>query len=143
MTGLAAPAREPAAAGGGASVPILGRVRLFLSSAAAAVLGVLPHVLHHAGPLAGAALFAGVAGSLLFGALGMIAAIPLLVRMRRRWGSWRRPLAALALFAVVFAVSTFVVGPALTGDDGNESGGSGAPAAPASSSDPAGHEAHH
>lgn len=121
---------------------MLPRLRLVLSSVAAAVLGVLPHVLHHAGPLAGAALFAGLGGSLLFGALGLAAAIPFLVRMRRHCGNWRRPLAALALFAAVFAVSTFVVGPALTGDEDNARA-TATPAKPASPAEPAGHEAHH
>jgi hypothetical protein len=120
-------------------------VRVALSSALAGVLGVLPHVLHHAGPLAGAALFAGVGGSLLFGALGLLAAVPLLVRMRRRCGSWRRPLAALALFAAVFSISTFVIGPALTSSDGD---GASEPNAPAGQpvpkrQAPNGHEQHH
>jgi hypothetical protein len=35
------------------------RTGALISSAVAAVLGVLPHVLHHVGPLAGAALLAG------------------------------------------------------------------------------------
>ena len=112
------------------------------SSAAAAASALLPHVLHHAGPLAGAALFAGVGGSLLFGALGLLAAVPLLVRMKRRCGSWRRPLAALGLFAAVFLISTFVVGPALTGEDDSDvakpdAAPTGQPAAPS------GHDQHH
>jgi hypothetical protein len=111
----------------------------------AAVLGVLPHVLHHAGPLAGAALFAGVGGALLFGALGLLAAVPLLVRMRRRCGGWRRPLALLGLMAAVFAVSSFVIGPALTSSDGD---GASEPQAPAGQGAPEkqvpdGHEQHH
>jgi len=126
-----------------AHTPILPRLRLALSSAAAALLGILPHVLHHAGPLAGAALFAGVGGSLLFGALGLIAAIPFLLRMHSRCGSWRRPLAALALFAAVFAVSTFVIGPALTGDDDGDAGDRAAPMPTQSPTPQTGHEAHH
>lgn len=88
-----------------------------LSSTVAAVFGLAPHVLHHLGPLAGAALFAGTGGPLLFGALGLVAAVPFLVRVRKRSGGWRRPLAFLGLFAVMFSVSTFVVGPALAGDN--------------------------
>ena len=122
---------------------MLSRARLALSSVAAGTLGVLPHVLHHAGPLAGAALFAGVGGSLLFGALGLIAAVPFLVRMHRRCGSWRRPLAALALFAGVFAFSTFVLGPALTGDDDGDVANRATPTAPQSPAPETGHEAHH
>lgn len=118
------------------------RIWIALSGAFAAVLGVAPHVLHHAGPLAGAALLGGVGGSLLFGALGFLLAIPLLMRLHRRFGSWHVPAAALAVFAVVFSLSTFVIGPAITG--GNDEGGSGVPRqeepnpAPQSS-----HEEHH
>ena len=111
------------------------RVRTALSAVVAAALGALPHVLHHAGPLAGAALFAGVTGSLLFGLLGLEAALPFLLRMRRRSGGWRRPLAALALLAAAFSISTFVIAPALT--DGEEEPRS----RPAGQ--PAGHDEHH
>lgn len=120
---------------------LLARLRLWLSSAGAAGLGLAPHVLHHAGPLAGAAIFAGVGGSLLFGALGLIAAIPFLVRMRRHCGSWHRPLATLALFAAVFSLSTFVVGPALTSDGDSQKKPASAPASP--TRPPSGHEQHH
>ena len=116
---------------------MLARLRLAVSSVVAAVLGVAPHVLHHAGPLAGAALFAGLGGTVLFGALGFVAAAPMLLRMRRRTGSWRAPAALLALFATVFAISSFVVGPAIAGDDDRE--GRQAPArAPAAE-----HDGHH
>ena len=91
------------------------RVRIVLSAAIAAFLGVLPHVLHHVGPLAGAALFAGVGGSLLFGAIGLVAAIPFLIKVRRRCGNWRVPALLLTAFALIFAISTFVVGPAISG----------------------------
>jgi hypothetical protein len=77
-------------------------------------LGALPHVLHHVGPLAGAALLAGAAGTALFGAIGLVAAIPFLLRLHRRFGTWRAPVAAAAVFAVMFSLSAFVVGPALT-----------------------------
>ncbi len=93
------------------------RAAAVISSAVAAILGIAPHVLHHAGPLAGAALLAGTAGALLFGAIGLVAAIPFLLRVRRRCGNWRVPGALLALFAAVFSISTFVIGPALSGSD--------------------------
>ena len=118
------------------------RLRAAVAGVGAAVLGAAPHVLHHVGPLAGAALLAGATGRLLFGALGFLLAVPMLRRLRRRSGSWRVPGGALALMAMVFAFSSFVVGPALAGG--------GEPAAPAKSlpSAPAGvspeqHEAHH
>jgi hypothetical protein len=91
------------------------RASALRSTAVAAVLGLAPHVLHHAGLLAGAALLAGTAGALLFGALGFLAAIPFLLRVHRRCGNWRLPGALLALFAVAFSISTFVIGPAMSG----------------------------
>lgn len=120
---------------------VLARLRLALGTAGAAVLGAAPHVLHHAGPLAGAALVGGLTGSLLFGALGFALAVPLLWRLRRRTGSWRLPAAALGLFVVVFVLSTTVIGPALT--DG--SGGDSAPGRerPPAGVSPAEHERHH
>jgi hypothetical protein len=142
MADVAEMTRIPLAPGGAGRPPLLRRVRLVASGVAAAFLGLLPHILHHAGPLAGAALFAGVGGSLLFGAIGLIAAIPFLLRMKRHCGSWHRPLATLVLFAAVFLLSTFVVGPALTGDDSDGAGPSATPA-----ERPAGgtgtHEQHH
>lgn len=116
---------------------VLARTRIALSATVAAVLGLLPHVLHHAGPLAGAALFAGAAGSVLFAVLGLVAAIPMLLRLHRRFETWRAPAIALAVFGAVFALSTFVIGPAITGGDSDDS--SGQRLTPAGSS----HESHH
>lgn len=109
------------------------------SAAWAVITGLLPHILHHAGPLAGAALLAGTAGSLLFGALGLLLAIPFLKRLRHRFGSWRAPAIAIALFATVFSISTFVIGPSISGEDEAASTSPSAPAAPT----PQGHENHH
>jgi hypothetical protein len=64
-------------------------------------------VLHHVGPLAGAAVLAGATGTLLFGALGFALAIPMLRRLHRRHGSWAVPGGELALMAVVFTFSAF------------------------------------
>jgi hypothetical protein len=116
---------------------IIGRARVAVSGCIAVVLGLAPHVLHHAGPLAGAALLAGTGGSLLFGAIGLAAAIPMLVRVRRRCRNWRFPAALLVLMATMFSVSTFVVGPAISGGDDNDEPPARAPARPA------GHEEHH
>gem|GEM_PF-2739247 len=95
------------------------RIWVGVCSAGAAVLGVLPHVLHHVGLFAGA-LFAGVGGSLLFGAVGFLASIPFLLRVHRRTKTWRIPAALLALFAVIFSISTFVIGPAITSNPGEK-----------------------
>jgi hypothetical protein len=95
-----------------------------------AFIGVLPHVLHHVGPLAGAALLAGAAGTALFAAIAIAASIPLLLRIYRRFGTWIAPATALAVMAAAFSLSSFVIGPAISGGD-------------ESSSQPAGHESHH
>lgn len=81
------------------------------------VSGLAPHVLHHVGPVAGAALIAGVGGTVLFGALGLLLSVPFLLRLHRRSGSWRRPIAALLVFAAMFTLSATVIGPAIRGDD--------------------------
>jgi len=120
---------------------LLGRLRALLATAAVAVFGAAPHVLHHVGPLAGAAALAGATGRLLFGALGFLAAVPMLRHLRRRTGSWRVPAGVLALMAAVFTFSSLVIGPALT--DGDDS-------APAKRAEPGvtqplpeGHDSHH
>ena len=79
------------------------------------VMGLAPHVLHHIGLLAGTALVAGAGGTALFGALGLLASIPMLVRLYRRFGSWAAPGLGLLVFAVMFSVSAFVIGPAISG----------------------------
>jgi len=97
-------------------------------------MGLLPHVLHHVGPLAGAALLAGATGRLLFAAIGFVAAIPFLRRLQRRFQTWRAPAIALAVFAVMFSLSSFVIGPAISGED--------APARPGIEQE-GGHDQHH
>jgi hypothetical protein len=87
------------------------------SGAVGAVAGLTPHVLHHVLPLAGAAFLTGATGSVLFGALGLALTAPTLLRLRRRFGTWLAPGIALALFALAFTLSTFVIGPAFRGDD--------------------------
>ncbi len=91
--------------------------RGMLASGAAGVLGLAPHVLHHVGPVAGAALLAGASGKLLFGAIGFLLMIPMLWRMRRRTGAWRAPALALGAFATVFVISTALIGPLIAGGD--------------------------
>lgn len=118
------------------------RTAALVSSAVAAVLGLAPHVLHHAGPFAGAALLAGTGGALVFGVIGLVAAVPFLLKVHRRCGNWRVPGALLVLFAAMFSISTFVIGPAITGNNGGggKSGGDQvAPDTPAKG----GHDAHH
>ncbi|MEO8093148.1 MAG: hypothetical protein ABI726_10620 [bacterium] len=146
MESIAAPlpqSDQPRPNAPGALRSVSRRAWLIVCGVGAIVLGLLPHVLHHAGPLAGAALFAGVGGSLLFGVLGLVAAIPFLLGLRQRSGGWQAPLAALAMFAAVFSISTFVIGPQISGAD--ESGS--APSLDRSTTAPAekgsAHDSHH
>jgi hypothetical protein len=106
-----------------------------LSGVVAAVSGIAPHMLHHAGPLAGAALLAGAGGTVLFGLLGFALSIPMLLRLRRRFGTWAAPAVASAIFAAVYLFSALVVGPMLTGENAAQQ----APAATPLLSDHAGH----
>jgi hypothetical protein len=73
-------------------------------------------VLHHVGPIAGAALVTGAQGSVLFGALGFLLTVPLLLRLKRRFGSWLAPGLALAFFAIMFTVATLWIGPWVRGE---------------------------
>lgn len=110
----------------------LARAGAAFTAAVGVVAGAAPHVLHHVGPIAGAALVAGTGGTLLFGVIGFILTIPMLLRLRRRFGTWAAPGVALALFAVMFTVSTLWIGPAIRGGSGGSSG-----------EQPADHPSHH
>ena len=98
------------------------RIGAAFTAAVGVVAGVAPHVLHHAGPIAGAALLAGTGGTLLFGVIGLVLTIAMLLRLRRRFGTWAAPGVALVLFSVAFTVSTLWIGPAIRGDGGGSSG---------------------
>ena len=97
------------------------------------VVGLAPHVLHHIGLLAGTALVAGSGGTALFGVVGLVASVPLLMRLHRRFGNWRVPALALAVSAALFLLSAFVIGPAISGQNSSP-----APAVPST-----GHLSHH
>jgi hypothetical protein len=96
---------------------IAGRAWSAILAAWGAFIGILPHVLHHVGPLAGAALLAGAGGKVLFAAIGFVAAIPFLLRLYRRFRTWVAPATALAIFAAMFSLSSFVIGPLISGSD--------------------------
>lgn len=96
------------------------------------VVGLVPHVLHHVTLLAGTALVAGSGGTALFGVLGFLASVPFLLRLRRRFGTWRAPAIGLTIFVAMFSLSTFVLGPAISGAGGT----GGADSGPASTVDP-------
>jgi hypothetical protein len=127
----------------------LERVRAALAALGATILGAAPHVLHHVGPLAGAAVLAGATGKLLFGAIGFVLAIPMLRRLRRRHRSWAVPGGVLGLMALVYTFSAFVIGPAVTsgGEDSSAPPGN-SPAQTSPSTAPPGvspseHDEHH
>ena len=81
------------------------------------ILGIAPHVLHHVGPLVGTALVAGVGGTALFGVLGLIASLPMLIKLRRRFSNWWAPAIAIGVFAAMFSISSFVIGPLISRPD--------------------------
>ncbi len=91
--------------------------RWSLGAVLGTVTGLAPHLLHHIGPLTGTALLAGIGGTVLsgvlFGVLGLAAMLPMLLRLRRRFGTWWAPGIAVSVFAVMFAVSTVLIGPAI------------------------------
>ena len=107
-----------------------GKLRTWWNASAGAIgviTGLAPHVLHHVGLLAGTALVAGTGGTTIFGILGLLASVPLLLRLKRRFGSWWAPAIGLAVFAVMFAVSAFLIGPAISGNSGGPGGGQPTP----------------
>lgn len=89
------------------------RLRVALAGAIGTLSGIAPHVLHHVGPVAGAAVVSGLTGTLVFGAIGLLLMVPSLLRLRRRFGTWIAPGIALLVFAILFTVSTVWVGPAI------------------------------
>ncbi|MHB8186842.1 MAG: hypothetical protein ACYDDU_12330 [Dermatophilaceae bacterium] len=104
-----------------------------LSGGLGGVVGLAPHVLHHIGPLVGTALVAGAGGTALFGVLGLVASVPMLIKMRRRFSNWWAPAIALGVFTAMFLLSSFMVGPLISAPD--------APTAPGVSQ--VDHAAHH
>lgn len=131
-------ADRPAVPGGGAEIVVRAAKSLAtgVSSAVAIVSGIAPHVLHHVGPLAGTALLAGAGGTVLFGLAGFALSIPMLFRLRRRFGTWAAPAVASAIFTGVYLFSALVVGPAITAEPTGD-------VAPAASPSPTDHTEHH
>lgn len=106
------------------------------SGAVAAIAGIAPHVLHHVGPLAGTALLAGAGGTVLFGLAGLALSIPMLLRLRRRFGTWLAPAVASAFFSGIYLLSALVVGPAITAEPASQ-------VMPVASPAPLDHAEHH
>lgn len=120
--------------------PLRRRLRAWwntLVGAIGLVVGLAPHVLHHVGLLAGTALVAGTGGTALFGVVGLVASVPMLLRLRRRFDSWWAPAIGLLVFALMFSVSAFIIGPLISG------AGSDAPGGVQPSPTGGGHDSHH
>lgn len=88
-----------------------------LLAAWGALTGIAPHVLHHVGPLAGAAMLAGTGGRLIFAAIALLVSVPFLLRIHRRFRTRLAPTLTLLAMAAMFSLSTFVIGPLITGGD--------------------------
>lgn len=101
-------------------VSFLAKTWRSISAGFGALLGLLPHVLHHTGLIFGAALVTGTGGNLLFGALGLLFSVPLLRRLYLRFKTWKAPAIALAIFVAMFSLSAFVIGPAISGDSSGQ-----------------------
>ena len=86
-------------------------------AATGALLGLVPHVMHHIGFLAGAALLTGVVGNSVLYVAGLLLSIPMLNRLRKRFGTWKAPVIGVAVFSALFALSAFVIGPAFNPTD--------------------------
>ena len=99
----------------GATKSLSSRAYGVLSGAIGAIAGISPHVLHHIGPIVGTAVLTGAEGSALFGVIGFVVTLPLLVRLKRRFSTWMAPGVALAFFFGMFIVSTLWIGPAIRG----------------------------
>jgi len=59
----------------------------------------------------------------LFGTIGFVLTIPMLLRLRRRFGTWVAPGIAPAIFVIMFTVSTLWIGPAIRGDGSGDNSG--------------------
>lgn len=107
-----------------------------LTALVGGIMGLLPHLLHHVGLLGGAVLVTGATGNALFAVLGLVFSLPLLWRLYRRFGTWKAPTLALAVFALMFSISAFVIGPAITSEPAPDR-------TPVQTPTPEEHEEHH
>lgn len=108
------------------------------------ILGVIPHVMHHIGILAGAALLVGTAGNAVLYVVGMLFSVPMLRRLHRRFHTYWAPVIAVAVFTGLFSLSAFVIGPAISGAGDEAQPEPSAPSAPSAPGPGAtDHSAHH
>ena len=114
-----------------------------VSAAFGVLMGLVPHLLHHVGIIAGAALVTGVGGNLLFGVLGLVLSVPLLRRLYRRFHTWKAPAIALLVFALMYALSALVIGPAISDDSPTPSPATTGSSTPSPSPSATDHGEHH
>lgn len=107
-----------------------------------AALGMVPHVLHHVGLIAGTALLTGALGNGVLYVVGLLLSIPLLRRLRSRFGTGWAPALGVVAFTALFALSAFVIGPLFNPATPNQPD-TPSPAASASASGTEDHEGHH
>lgn len=79
----------------------------------------------------------GATGNAVVAALGIVFSLPLLRRPYRGLRTWKAPAIALTIFALMFSLSAFVIGPVI--NDGASSPGPAPGNAPARID----HDAHH
>ncbi|MBO1030250.1 hypothetical protein IPV09_02740 [Tessaracoccus sp. SD287] len=107
-----------------------------------ALMGLAPHVMHHIGFLAGAAILTGFFGNAVLYVAGLLLSIPLLRRLRRRFGTWTAPAIGVVVFTALFALSAFVIGPLFNSAASTEPG-TPPPGASASATSSEEHSGHH
>ncbi|MDP3968063.1 MAG: hypothetical protein Q8Q02_07255, partial [Nocardioides sp.] len=87
----------------------------------------------------GAVLVTGATGNVLFAVLGLLFSLPLLRRLYRRFGTWKAPAVAIGVFALMFSLSAFVIGPAISNDNPSQN----QDRTPVQTPGPDDHEVHH
>lgn len=107
-----------------------------------AALGVLPHLMHHIGFLAGAAVLTGALGNGVLYVVGLLMSIPMLRRLRARFRTRWAPAIGVAVFTALFSLSAFVIGPAIGGGAEEPPATTPTPA-PVVTTTPVDHEEHH
>lgn len=116
----------------------LAAIRDTLGAVTGAILGLVPHVLHHIGLIAGAAFITGAGGNAVFFVIGLMFSLPMLRRLYRRFRTWQAPAIAVAVFTALFSLSAFVIGPAVSGG-----GDSNDPPSSPTQTPPPSHAGHH
>ena len=130
---------EPAASEEQGNRGVLATAWTAITAVLGGIMGLLPHLLHHIGLLGGVVLVSGATGNVLFALLGLVFSLPLLRRLYRRFRTWKAPALALAIFALMFSLSAFVIGPAI--NDSNPSPDQDR--TPGQTPSPYDHEGHH